>query len=133
MKKTLFLDADIYSGAQASERRQQERFPIDHRAEIKVIAKDGSLISDEVSLEDWSDTGCRFVSGIPLKSGDVVSLKPIEGDQNTQDTREPRLFEVIWTNRRIAFWVAGAVKLQGEHPATCQFPPWNTFRAPPSK
>lgn len=124
MNKTLLLlNLDSTSATEAPEHRQEERFPLDQRGEIKVIDKGGRLLIEEVTLEDWSDAGCRFVAGIPLKAGDIVAIKPLEKDASTPDDREPRLFEVTWTNRRIAFWVAGAIKLQGEKLATFQFPP----------
>jgi hypothetical protein len=133
MKKTLFLEADLYSGPRSAERRQQERFPLDHRAEIKLIAKDGRLLTAEVTVEDWSDSGCRVVSGIRLKTGDIIALKPLDKDPSAADELEPRLFEIIWTNRRIAFWIAGAVKLHGENPARRQFLPASSTTESSSK
>ncbi len=133
MNKALLLDLDLSSAADAPDHRHEERYALDNRGEIKVIDKDGRLLIDEVTLEDWSDAGCRFVSGIPLKAGDIVAIKPLEKDETAPCDREPRLFEVTWTNRRIAFWVAGALKLEGEKLATFKFPPANSAPERPSK
>jgi hypothetical protein len=123
MNKLLSLDLDTPSGTEKPKRRHEGRFPLDHRGEIKIIDKDGRLLIEEVTLEDWSDEGCRFVCSIPLKAGDFVAIRPMEKDENAPDDREPHLFEVTWTNRRIAFWVAGAIRLQGEKLAALKFPP----------
>ena len=133
MNKTLLLDLDMSSETETPERRHEKRFPLDHRGQIKMIDKDGRLLMEEVTLEDWSDAGCRFVSSIPLKAGDIVAIKPLEKDETNPDDREPHLFEVTWTNRRIAFWVAGAIKLQGEKLAIFKFPPANSTPGRPSK
>ena len=133
MNKTLLLDLDTPSGAETPDRRHEDRFPLDLRGEIKSINKNGHLLMEEVILEDWSDAGCRFVSSIPLKAGDIVAVRPLEKDEIAPDDREPHLFEVTWTNRRIAFWVVGAVKLQGAKLAALKFPPPDSNPGRPSK
>ncbi len=104
------------------DRRQEERLRVNLPGEIKVIDKTGHLVIGEITIEDWSDGGCRFEAGISLKAGDIVAIKPLEHGGNTLEDQHPHLFEIAWTNRRVAFWVAGAIKLQGEKLASIKFP-----------
>lgn len=133
MNKTLFLDKDTSGKTPNGERRQEDRFPVHNRGEIKIIDKAGRLLAEEVTLEDWSDEGCRFVAGIALKAGDIVAVKPVKTLDKALTDQQPQLFEIVWTNRRIAFWVAGAIKLKGEKLAKVKFPPAKYASAEPSK
>jgi hypothetical protein len=105
------------------ERRQEERLEMKLPGEIKIIERTGRLVRESVTIENWSETGCRFESGIPLKTGDIVTVKLLDaGDERTED-HVPYLFEIVWTNRRVAFWIAGALRLQGDKLASAKFPP----------
>ena len=123
MNKIFTLDLDTPATEVPMERRHEQCFPLDNRGEIRVIDKDGRLVGEEVILEDWSDVGCRFQTGMRLQAGEIVAIRPLEKDEQDSDGIEPHLFEIMWTNRRIAFWVAGAIKLQGEKLAATKFPP----------
>jgi hypothetical protein len=56
-----------------------------------------------------------------LNAGDIVAIKSLKTDENTLQDQEPHLFEIAWTNRRVAFWIAGASKLEGEKLASVKF------------
>lgn len=122
MNKTLTLLRDISTETVSVERRQEERLQLNILGEIKIIDKTGRLLIDGITIEDWSDAGCRFEAGIPLKAGDIVAIRPLESGNNALEDQQIQLFEITWTNRRVAFWVAGAIKLQGEKLATIKFP-----------
>jgi hypothetical protein len=133
MNKTLTLPRDTSMETVTAERRQEGRLQSNIPGEIKVVDKAGRTVTGEITIEDWSDAGCRFEAGIPLKAGDIVAIKPLETAKDDLQDQQPLLFEIAWTNRRVAFWVAGAIKLQGEKLATAKLPLANYISRRPSK
>jgi len=121
MSKTLTLLRGDSTETSTIERRLQERVRVNIPGEIKIINNEGQLILGNISIEDWSDAGCRFEAAIPLKAGNIVAIKPLKTDEKTLQDQEPHLFEIAWTNRRVAIWIAGACKLQGEKLASVKF------------
>jgi hypothetical protein len=132
----MLLDLDLSTATISTSRRLEARLPQQNRGEIRVIDNAGRLLIEEVILEDWSEQGCRFVAGVALKGGDIVAIKPLGvagAQENCTDDQQPQLFEIMWTNRRIAFWVAGAIRLQGKKLAANKFPPVCYVSGRPSK
>jgi hypothetical protein len=121
MSKTLTLLRGISTETATVERRLQERVRVSVPGEMKIINNEGQLIIGNIFIEDWSEAGCRFETAIPLKAGDIVAVKPMRMDEKILQDQESRLFEIAWTNRRVAFWIAGATKLQGEKLASVEF------------
>jgi hypothetical protein len=121
MSKTLTLLRGDSTETSTVERRLQERVRVSVPGEMKIINNKGQLIIGHIFIEDWNDAGCRFEAAIPLKAGDIVAIKPLKTDEKTLQDREPHLFEIAWTSRRVVFWIAGASKLQGEKLASVKF------------
>jgi hypothetical protein len=128
MNPTLTLLRGEPTGTSAPERRQEERLQANVPGEIKIIDKTGRLAIEDIWIDDWSETGCRFEAGIPLQAGEIVAIKALLTDETAMQGEEPQLFEIAWTNRRVAFWAAGAIKLQGEKLKSIKFP-WSAYAA----
>jgi hypothetical protein len=122
MSKTLTLLRGTSTEKVTVERRLEERNQVNALGEIRIIDKTGRLHIDGITIEDWSDSGCRFEAGIPLKAGDIVAIKPLESGEYALKDRQAQLYEITWTNRRVAFWIAGAIKIEGKKLATIKFP-----------
>ena len=111
VSKTFTLQSDRPQQTAAVERRHEERLDVNIPGEIKAIGKAGRLFAEEIIIEDWNEEGCRFESAMALKAGDIVAIRPrISG----MEEQNPGLYEIVWASRKIAFWVAGAIKVPQE-------------------
>jgi hypothetical protein len=122
MTETYKLITSTTKQTASAERRLEPRIQTKIQSELTGIDRVGRLFSTEITIEDMNELGCRFECGISLEAGDLVAIQPLEQDRGGADVPEPQLFEVTWTNRRVAFWTVGAMKLQGEKLAQINFP-----------
>jgi len=133
MSKTDKQICDLPLGMAYADRRLEKRLQVNMLRQLTGIDRAGRMFVTEITIEEVSETGCRFESGIPLEAGDVVAIKSLGPGQNSLHDPQPHLYEVSWTNRRVAFWVVGAVRVQGEQFGLNKFPSGRFTSKRPSK
>jgi hypothetical protein len=104
------------------EHRQEDRTETVIHGELTAIDRAGRLFMTEITIENVNEMGCRFECGIPLQTGDIVAICTADPGPKSLSERRPHLFEVAWTNRRVAFWVIGATKLHDQTLLMIHFP-----------
>lgn len=109
------------------ERRQQGRTETVIQGELTAMDRAGRLFMTQITIENVNEMGCRLECGIPLQIGDIVAISTADPGPKVLSKKRPHLFEVAWTNRRVAFWVVGATKLQDQSLPMIHTPTHNFF------
>lgn len=116
---------DIPIGDINSERRIEERLLINAQVEIAGIDYAGNSFTELTKVKNFSDVGCHFQTQTPLRCGTIVAIKPLGPNGQRMPQDQFKLFEIVWTTRLGAGWIAGARSLKGEKLESVKFPPAN--------
>jgi hypothetical protein len=106
-------------------RRVAPRISVNTPIEVTAKDKAGHPVTERTIMEDVSDFGCRFVTHVPVKQGDTVSVKVLGTDGNTARGEVPRLFEIIWVAPKERHSTVGARLLPDEELTKMKIPQEN--------
>lgn len=94
------------------ERRDSSRIAVHVPIEVTLTDSRGKQATERAFIEDVSSFGCRFSVRADIQQGATVTLKVL-GKRGMPDD-EPRMFEVMWVQRRQNTSTIGARLIEGE-------------------
>jgi hypothetical protein len=103
----------------------EERISVNLKVALTRYDAEGSLFTEQTTIEDVTSVGCRFRTQEEFQRGDIVSIKSLVPGQKCITEDHPQLFEVMWAAQQVNCWTVGARKLEGEKLANAKFPPPN--------
>jgi hypothetical protein len=94
------------------ERRAGNRFLLHSRVEITGVDDAGLQFAERTHLEDVGDLGCRFSLHRSVGRGGILGIEPLGRDGESLVEEFPRLFLIIWVERRDGGMNVGARSLR---------------------
>ncbi len=95
------------------EQRSDSRIRVSVPIEVIRTDREGRTVTEQTSIEDVSDFGCRFSIRGTVERGDVVAVNVLGSDLRPLRNEPSRRFEVMWVQRDAKLSIVGARVLEG--------------------
>ena len=105
------------------DRRKAKRLFLNFSVEISGVDEKGQPFTDRTKTDDISATGCRLVTAIPLKCGDLVDIRLTAPEGSRLPPEIAQQFEIMWVHPVKSGWSVGARKMQDGKIWKVSFPP----------
>ena len=111
----------------AEDRRKGKRLTLGFTIEVSGATRENRPFAERTRTSDVSESGCRFITDLPLVRGDIVSIRVVLPDGVglfLEETACP--FEIMWAEQSGKRWNVGARKLVASKP-------WKAITFPPER
>jgi hypothetical protein len=105
------------------DRRKAKRLFLNFSVEISGMDRNGQPVVEQTKTDDISDTGCRLVTTIPVRRGDVVDIRLTNPPGTKLPEESAQQFEIMWVHPTRAGWSVGARKVLNGKIWKVSFPP----------
>ena len=105
------------------DRRKAKRLFLNFPVEVSGKDRNGQPVVEKTKTDDISDQGCRLVTTIPVKRGDVVDIRPTNPPGESLPEESAQQFEIMWVHATNSGWSVGARKVHDGKIWKVSFPP----------
>jgi hypothetical protein len=109
------------------DRRKAKRLFLSFLVELSGIDAKGKPFVERTKTDDISATGCRLVTTIPVKCGDLVDIRLTVPEGSRLPPESAHQFEIMWVHPVRSGWSVGAHQLHEGKIWKVSFPPPRAF------
>jgi PilZ domain len=119
----LLKDRDVTGNEQGIDRRKAKRLFLNFSVELSGVDQEGQPFLERTKTEDISDTGCRLLTTIPVKCGDLLDIRLTTAEGTRLPEESALQFEIMWVHPTKSGWSIGTRQIQDGKIWKVSFPP----------